>query len=341
MKQKIALIGFGTVAQGLCEILLNKKKELKNKYKYEFDIVAVSDVKFGTVYDQKGLDIKKLFSDIKTNGKFTKRLEKWDAVQMIKKSNANVICELAFTNLKDGQPAILHCKTALKNGKHVVTSNKGPAALAYKELSKLAEKKGVKFMIEGTVMSGTPVLNLASVPLAGNKITAAKGILNGTTNFILSKMEEGMDYQDALAEAQKLGYAEADPTGDVEGYDARAKVTILANVIMGVKVKIDEVACKGITKITPTNIQEAKKQNARWKLIGSIENKNGNVSASVKPEMIPMTHPLAGVMGSTNAVTFSTDLMGDITIIGKGAGKIETGFSILTNLLEIDREKKH
>jgi len=337
LKQKIALIGFGTVAQGLCEILLNKKKELKNKYKYEFDIVAVSDVKFGTVYDQKGLDIKKLFSDIKTNGKFTKHLEKWDAVQMIKKSNANVICELAFTNLKDGKPAIQHCKAAFKNKKHVVTSNKGPAALAYRELSKLAEKNGVKFMIEGTIMSGTPVLNLTSGPLAGNKITAVKGILNGTTNFILTKMEEGMDYKDALSEAQKLGYAEADPIGDVEGFDACAKVTILANVIMGEKIKISEVSCEGITKITSANIEEAKKQNARWKLIGSVYNKDGKVVASVKPEMISMTHPLAGVMGSTNAVTFSTDLMGDVTIIGKGAGRIETGFAILSDLLTINR----
>jgi homoserine dehydrogenase len=341
LKQKIALVGFGTVAQGLCEILLNKKKELYKKYQYEFDIVAVSDVKFGTVYDSKGLDLKKILADVKTNGIFTKHLQNWDAVQMIKKSNANVICELAFTNLKDGQPAIQHCKTAFKNKKHVVTSNKGPAALAYKELLKLAEKNGVKFMIEGAVMSGTPVLNLASGPLAGNTITAAKGILNGTTNFILTKMEEGKNYKDALAEAQKLGYAEADPTGDVEGYDARAKVTILANVIMGVKVKIDNVACEGITKITSANIEEAKKQNSRWKLIGSVENKDGKVSASVKPEMIPMTHPLAGVMGSTNAVTFSTDLMGDVTIIGKGAGRIETGFSILTDLLEINRGKKY
>jgi homoserine dehydrogenase len=340
MKQKIALIGFGTVAQGLCEIFLEKKKELYKNYKYEFNIVAVNDIRFGTVYNSKGLDIKKLLSEVKSKGKFTKNLESWDAVQMIKKSNANVICELAFTNLKDGQPAIKHCKTAFKNKKHVVTSNKGPAALAYKELSKLAEKNGVKFMIEGTVMSGTPVLNLISGPLAGNKITAAKGILNGTTNFILTKMEEGMEYKDALAEAQKLGYAEADPTGDVEGYDARAKVTILANVIMGEKIKIDEVSCEGITKITSADIENAKKNNKRWKLIGSVENKDGKVAASVKPEMISLSHPLAGVMGSTNAVTFSTDLMGDVTIIGKGAGRIETGFSILTDLLAIHNAGK-
>ena len=336
MKQKIALIGFGTVGQGLCEILIKKKKELLKKYNYEFDVVSINDLKFGTINNSKGLDLKKVIDDIKSKGKFTKDQVDWDSITMIKKTKANVICELAYTNLTDGQPAIKHCKTAFKNKKHVVTSNKGPAALAYKELSRLAEKNKVKFMIEGTVMSGTPVLNLTSGPLAGNRITSAKGILNGTTNFILSKMEEGMDYSDALEEAQKLGYAEADPTGDVEGYDARAKVTILANVLMNVNLRIGEVACEGITKITSANIDEAKKQSARWKLISSVEKKDGKVIASVKPEMIPLTHPLAGVMGSTNAVTFTTDLMGDVTIIGKGAGRVETGFSILTDLLTIN-----
>jgi len=340
LKQKIALIGFGTVGQGLCEILIQKKKELRKKYNYDFNIVSISDFKYGTINNSKGLDLKKILDDLKKNGCFTKNLVDWDAIKMIKKTNAKVICELAFTNLTDGQPAIKHCKTAFKSKKHVVTSNKGPAALAYRELTKLAEKNGVKFMIEGTVMSGTPVLNLVNGPLAGNKITSAKGILNGTTNYILTKMEEGKNYEEALAEAQKLGYAEADPAGDVEGYDARAKVTILAYVLMNLNLNINDVSCEGITKIKSEDIAKAKTQNSRWKLIGSVEMKDGKVSASVKPEMIPLTHPLAGVMGSTNAVTFTTDLMGDVTIIGKGAGRIETGFSILSDLLAIHNLKK-
>lgn len=336
MKHKIAIIGFGTVGQGLCEILIQKKKELQKKYNYEYDVVSISDAKYGTINDSKGLDLKKVFDDLKKNGCFTKNLVDWDPLKMIKKTSAKVICELAYTNLKDGQPAIKHCIAAFKNKKHVVTSNKGPAALAYKELSKLAERNGVKFMIEGTVMSGTPVLNLVNGPLAGNKITAAKGILNGTTNYILTKMEEEKSYEEALNEAQKLGYAEADPTGDVEGHDARAKVTILANVLMNLDLNINDVSCEGITKITSDDVAKARAQNSRWKLVGSVEMKDGKVSASVKPEMISLTHPLAGVMGSTNALTFTTDMMGDVTIVGKGAGRIETGFSILTDLLAIN-----
>ncbi|MCX7797574.1 MAG: homoserine dehydrogenase [Melioribacter sp.] len=339
MKQRIALIGFGTVAQGLCEILLNKKNELKKNYNYEFDIVAINDIKYGTAYNPKGLNIKNLLKEINEHRKFISNTVKWDAIQTIKKSNANIICELSYTNLIDGQPAIEYCKTALSLKKHVVTSNKGPAVFAYKKLSKLAKKNNVKFLIEGTVMSGTPVLNLVKGPLAGIKILSAKGILNGTTNFILTKMEEGMSYNDALLEAQKLGYAEADPTNDVEGYDAKAKITILANVLMNLNLKFHDVQCEGITKLTQLDIEEAKRNNARWKLVATVEKIGDEIKASVKPEMLPLSHPLAGVLESTNAITFKTDLLGDVTIVGKGAGKIETGFAILSDLLSIHMHK--
>ena len=156
---------------------------------------------------------------------------------------------------------------------------------------------------------------------------------------MLSEMEKGMDYNAVLKVAQKLGYAEADPTGDVEGYDARGKVTILANIVMGASLDINDVPCEGITKITSDDIQHAKDNNARWKLIGSVEKKDGKVIGSVAPEMIDLSHPLAGVMGATNALTFTTDLLGDVTIVGPGAGKIETGFSILTDILSIHRNK--
>ncbi len=343
--QKIALIGFGTVGQGLCEILRDKKNELKQKHDYDWKIVAVSDVMKGSVYCNEGLNVDKLleFAESgKSLNKYDCKCKKssletgWDALRTIKESNADVICELAFTDLQTGEPAISHCKAAFESGKHIVTSNKGPAALAYQEMLKLAQDNNVEFKIEGTVASGTPILNLAEGSLAGNTITSVKGILNGTTNYILSEMENGMSYDDALAKAQELGYAEADPTGDVEGYDARAKVAILTNVVMGQSFGINDVSCEGITKITSEDIVNAKAQNARWKLLGSTEIIDGTIIASVKPEMVPMTHPLAGIMGATNALTFSTDLMGDVTIVGAGAGKIETGFSILTDLLAIN-----
>ncbi|OQX71300.1 MAG: homoserine dehydrogenase [Candidatus Cloacimonas sp. 4484_275] len=339
MKQKIAIIGFGTVGQGLCEILLKKREYLKEKYDYEFEVVAVADFVYGNVFNAEGLDISKMLEEAKAKKKFSEDLTEWNNIELIKNCNADVVCELTFTDLKTGGPAIDHCIAAFESGKHIVTSNKGPAALKYQEMKKLAEKNGVTFQIEGTVVAGTPVINLAEGPLAGCEISKIRGILNGTTNYMLSEMEKGMSYDEVLKIAQELGYAEADPTGDVEGYDARGKVTILANVVMGAPLKIDDVACEGITKITPEDIKKAKEKNARWKLIGTVEKKDGKVVGSVAPEMIDLSHPLAGIMGATNALTFTTDLLGDVTIVGPGAGRIETGFSILTDLLKIFRTK--
>jgi homoserine dehydrogenase len=217
---------------------------------------------------------------------------------------------------------------------HVTTTNKGPMALHFRELKKLADEKKVKFLYEGTVISGTPLLNLARETLAGSQITEIKGILNGTTNYILSKMEEGLGYDEALKKAQELGYAEAVPDADVLGWDALAKVTILANTVFGADCKPDDFACKGITEITADAIAEAKGRGKRFKLIGKIWRDGDAVKGSVGPEEIDMTHPLAGIMGATNAVTVSTDTLGDITIVGPGAGRTETGYSALIDIIK-------
>ena len=334
---KLALLGFGTVGQGICEILLEKKNYLKEKYDFDFEIVAVADFAYGNVYNPDGLDIPSMLEEVKAKKKFSNDMVDWDNLELIKNCNADVLCELTFTDLNTGGPAIEHCRVALESGKNVVTSNKGPAALKYPEMKKIADANGVKFLIEGTVCAGTPVINLTDGPLAGCEISKIRGILNGTTNYMLSEMEKGMDYDEVLKVAQELGYAEADPTGDVEGHDARGKVTILANIVMGAELDISDVSCEGITKITSDDIQKAKDNNTRWKLIGSVEKKDGKVIGSVAPEMVDLSHPLAGVMGATNALTFTTDLLGDVTIVGPGAGRIETGFSILTDILSIHR----
>lgn len=337
MKYKIALIGFGTVGQGLCEILLDKEKYLKEKYDFEYDVVAIADFAYGNAYNPDGLNISEFLDKASNKQKFTNDLKDWDTLTFIKECNADIVCELTYTDLTSGGPAVDHVKTALGSGKHVVTSNKGPVALFYREMKKIADDNNVKFMIEGTVVSGTPVINLSEGPLAGCEITKIRGILNGTTNYILTEMEKGMDYEEVLKKAQELGYAEADPTGDVEGYDARGKVTILANVVMGGDINIKDVSCKGITSITPDDIKFATEQGKRWKLIGTVENKDGKVTGSVAPEMVDVSHPLAGVSGAANALTITTDLLGDITIMGPGAGKIETGYSLLTDILSISR----
>ncbi|RLF37542.1 MAG: homoserine dehydrogenase [Thermoplasmata archaeon] len=345
MDFKIGFIGFGTVGQGLTEILLEKKDMLAKKFDFHYSVVAISDIMKGSVYDENGLDMRKILELVK-NGKkldeYPSGVKGMDALETIKNTNADTIVEVTFTNVKTGEPALTHIKTALQCGKHVVSTNKGPVVKQAIDLIKLARENNVYYGFEGVVLAGTPAINLFEYCLAGNHISGFKGILNGTTNYILTMMEEDMSYDEALKKAQELGYAEADPTGDVEGLDALGKVVILTNVVLGKNITWEDVERKGITDITEEDIEEAKKEKKRWKLIGSSEiQKDGSVKARVWPEKLQLNDPLAGVMGATNALTYYTDELGPVTVIGPGAGRRETGFALLIDLLNINRELKN
>jgi homoserine dehydrogenase len=304
--------------------------------------VAISDLFKGSVYNDNGLDMNKVLDIVKTGKKldeYPTGIKGMDSISTIKDTNADTIIEVTFTDVKTGEPALTHIKTALQSGKNVVSSNKGPVVKQVSDLLELAKKNNVSYGFEGVILSGTPVLNLVKYTLAGNKINSFKGILNGTTNYILTKMENGMSYEDALKKAQKLGYAEADPSGDVEGFDALGKVVILTNVVLGKKIIWEDVERKGITEITIRDIESAKKEGKRWKLIGSAEiNSDGSVKAKVWPEKLTLNDPLSGIEGATNALTLTTDELGPITIVGPGAGRRETGFALLIDLLEINRK---
>lgn len=339
MTYKIGLIGCGTVGQGFLEILNDKKKYLKENYNFEGKVVAICDKLKGSVVAPEGIDLTELL-DILNKGQ---RIENYkgntnntfEAEYLIDNVETDIIVEVTYTNIQTGEPATTYIKKALQKGKHVVTSNKGPVALHYHELKNLAKKNKVYFKFEGTVMSGSSVFNLAENSFQGNEILGVKGILNGTTNFILTKMEEDLNYEEALKLAQELGYAEADPTADVEGYDAMAKIVILSNVLLNGKIKPQEVERKGITDISKEDVLKAKEEGYRYKLIASARKENGEIIASVKPEILPLSDPLCGVNGVTNALTFDLDLLGKVTIQGPGAGKKETGYAILADILNI------
>ena len=244
-----------------------------------------------------------------------------------------------FTDSLTGQPAIQHCELALSLGKHVVTTNKGPVALAVQRLTELSKKNNCGFEFEGTVMSGTPVLRYAKDLMKGCNITGFEGILNGTSNYILSKMESGEGFTDALIDAQQQGYAEADPSADIEGKDVMLKVQILANTLLGAELTLEQIQCKGITNISCDMVSDANTKGERWKLIGKAQkNEQGKIEASVKPERITKSHPLYGIGGANNAINFKTDLLGDTTIVGPGAGKTETAFALLSDIVAIHRK---
>jgi len=337
---RIGLIGFGNVGQGFVRILARKGDELRRRYGFEYRLVGIADPVKGSVYDSNGLDPDLLIrlvdreGDIKSYPGGSKEI---DSLGICRSNDIDIVVEVTPTNVETGEPGLTHLREALTHGKHVVTSNKGPIALAFPELRRLAEREGVMLRFEGTVLSGTPAINLALEAMAGIDINMVEGIVNGTTNFILTRMEEGKSYEEALREAQRLGYAEADPTADVEGWDAAVKAVIIANVLMGGEITVNDVEREGITKVSREEVLEALRSNERVKLIARVLRSGDGVKASVRPERVSMKHPLANVMGATNALTFDTDHLGKVTIIGPGAGRVETGQAILSDVLAIHR----
>jgi homoserine dehydrogenase len=336
---RLILVGFGTVGQGLVEILHEKADDLAQNYGFVPRIVGVATGRRGIIAHQDGLSLADLLRAMQAGGlqHYPDTAGLWrdftSAEQMIRTVDADVLVEASPTNLQSAQPALAHFYAALETGKHIVTANKGPIALAYPALRDLAREQGRFLRFEGSVMAGTPVIATGMELLAGCRILEARGIVNGTTNFILTRMESGMSYEAALQEAQQLGYAEADPTADVGGWDAAGKVLILMAALFGKTAGLHDLSVEGITGITAQDVEDAQAAGERYKLIASVTAEGG----SVRPMRLPLTDPLAQVMNATNAITFRTDLMGNITVIGAGAGRKETGFALLSDLLAIHR----
>jgi homoserine dehydrogenase len=254
---------------------------------------------------------------------------------VIRHMPSDIVVEATYTNPTDGEPALSHVRWALESGKHVCTTNKGPVALAGQELKALAEH-GVSFEFEGSVVSGTPILRTAQRLFGGLQVEGVQGILNGTSNYILGRLEEGLDLPAAIAEAQERGYAEADPTADLEGHDVQLKLMILASEVLGASLRREDVPCEGISGLTPREVQDAASKGLHWKLIGSARRRaDGTVSAKVAPQALAAPHPLAGTSGAVNAVAFSTDLLGTVTVSGPGAGRIETAYALLSDIIAI------
>lgn len=336
---RVALIGFGGVNRALAELIATKNDKWERDLGFRLEIVAVSDLFLGSVISPNGIDAGTLVEAKLPRGGFGQlsggRPEADNEI-IIKTAPADIIVEATFTNPNDGEPAVSHCRWALQAGRHVVTTNKGPVAIAGRELKSLAKANGVRFEYEGSVMSGTPVIRLAEKTLAGAEINGFEGILNGTSNFVLDRMECGLDFASAVKEAQSLGYAEADPTSDLEGFDVRLKVVILANELLGANLKPEHVACNGISTLSPSDIRQAAKAKSRWKLIGSAaRNKDGGVTACVSPRRLAFEHPLAAVNGAANAVSLRTELLGPVTISGPGAGRTETAYALVSDIVAI------
>jgi len=334
----LALVGLGNVNRTLAEVIHTEGAALAEELGFTLTITAITDLLFGTIADPDGVDLAAVLA-LKKGETFVS-IGGTDAVdneKFIRTAPADIVAEATFTNPVDGEPAVSHVRWALESGKSVCTTNKGPAAFAADELKALAAKNGVRFEFEGAVMSGTPVLRLASGPLKGVGMKSFSGILNGTSNYILGRMESGLSQEDAIKEAQDLGYAEADPTADIGGSDVRLKVVVLAHELLGAHLAPGDVPTQGITTITPEMIARAAADGKRWKLIGQGSRaEDGTIACSVAPQELDPGHPLFGISGATNAVMFDTRFLGPVTISGPGAGREETAYALLSDIIAID-----
>jgi len=332
----IALIGFGHVGHGFAALLQAKLATLQTEYNLTPRLVAVATGSRGTLIDPNGLDLQTLLK-IGQRGSFAAypdgpTLQRdWDSTQIAAESTAQVLVEAGPTNLETAQPALGIVEAALASGKHVILANKGPVALAYEDLQAKAAAADVLLRLEATVMAGTPVIRMGTQNLAGAQITAARGILNGTTNYMLGLMEAGQSYLNALRDAQAKGYAETDPSGDVDGWDAAGKLLILSAAVFGRSIRMDDIDVTGISGLDGDTVYAAAAGGKHYKLIATVTPDG----ASVAPVGLPGSDPLAGVMGANNALTYVTDVLGDVTVVGPGAGPQATAFGLLSDLLEI------
>jgi len=340
---RVLLLGFGTVGQGVAERLRDGATELAAAG-LDVQIVGVIDPALGSIAHAAGLDPGRLLDLVARHGSLRDYPDATpvdSGVEAIESIDADVVFEMTPTNLVDGGPGLEHVRAALAAGRHVATTNKGPVALAWTELSELAQANDVQLRCEGTVMSGTPLLNVCDGGLAGAGVYSVRGILNGTCNFVLSRMEDGVDYDEALAEAQQLGYAETDPSGDVDGWDAAAKVAILGNIVLGGDLTLSDVSREGIVGIGEGDVRSAAQQGTRLRLVGSVRAVDGVVvDPKVGVEELPFDDPLAQVRGPANLLTFETEALGPVSIAGPGAGKAATGHALIADLIAIQRQAR-
>jgi len=340
MNYNLALVGFGNVARALARLLERKHGILKDQYGITFAFTGIATGSHGLAVDAQGLDIQQALGLVES-GKSVSLLSNFqvqDALAVIRNSQADVMFENTPVNNATGQPALDHVRAALELGMHVCTANKGTVVHGYRELSALAKSKGRKFLFESTVLGGSPVFSVFREALPAAELLSFQGILNSTTNIILSRMERGETFDEAVAYCQSIGVAEADPANDVDGWDAAIKVAALVTVLMDIPLKPQDVDRTGIRGITPAMIAQAKAGGKRYKLVCEGRREGGTVTARVGPRLVPASSPLFGMEDSTSGVTFRTDVLGDYSIIesereGLVAGPIPTAYGLLADFI--------
>jgi homoserine dehydrogenase len=351
----LILVGFGHVGRRFARLLEEKSVRLRGDYDLSWRVVGVATKRHGSAYDARGLDIVKALRLAEAGsslgaliGAESGRTISPDAtgLELIRHATAEaksrrvqhlVVIETTLLDIERGQPATDHVMAALRGGAHVVTANKGPVAFAYREIMAASEIERRRFLFEGAVMDGIPVFNLVRETLPAVDILGFRGIINTTAHYILTAMEAGRTYGQALADMQAEGIAEADPSFDVDGWDAAAKTAALVNVLMRGAVTPRTVERTGIRGLTPEDMQNAVRRGRRIRLVASAARRDGRIEARVAPVELDAADPLASLGGRQNQIVLDTDILGPIGIQQLDGGLVQTAYALLSDLVTLAR----
>lgn len=334
------MVGFGNVGIRFTELLIEKEAQLREEYGCSVRLTGVCTRSKGTLINHDGIDLKDLLGMNERLGRFDPESENFvdcDTSEMITSSGADLMIELSTISIEDGQPATGYIERALNAGMHVITANKGPEAWHFRRITELADKVDRQFLYETIVMDGTPVFNLVKDTLHGNRILGIKGILNGTTNFVLDQLEKGTPYEDAIKEAQRIQLAEADPSMDVDGWDGAAKICSLANILMDAGLNPTMAKVTSIASVTPEDIRKARENNRKIKYLCLAERNEttGQVELTVEPRQVTLDDPLSNVNGTSAAITLYTDLAGEVSIVQTDPGILQTAYGVYSDLITL------
>jgi homoserine dehydrogenase len=353
MRADLALIGFGNVGRRFVRLLDEQRARLHELYDLDCRIVGITTRNHGSVFAPRiGIGAVKAAELVEAGGtlndlgpqrSLSDRRDSRDVLALdlreLAASGADlrVMIETTTLNIRDGRPAIDHVEAALEAGCDVVTANKGPAAFAYRRLTDKATRAGVSFLFEGAVMDGIPVFNLVRETLPGVTILGFRGVVNSTTNHILTALETGEQFAPALARMQAAGIAEADPSLDIDGWDAAAKAAALANVLLGADTTPHDVDRRGLTAGSAADARAAVERGNRLRLVASARRGERPV---VRPVELPPDDLLAGLRGMANAIIFETDLLGEVAITQLDGSLTQTAYALLSDLITVARRRR-